>query len=270
MMDTGLADRLRYWLEPAGFPVVEVDGWQTRGRTYAAYAPKGALCHHTAGPAAGDKPSLGICINGRSDLPGPLCQVFGSRSLAAYVVAAGVANHAGPGGWHSLKGNQTVGGLELENTGHGDEPATERQKDFAARVLCALITAPGSPADPALCCQHFEWSTEGKIDFHDWLGSDLRARVATLLAHGPGASPVPQPSPPALYQEDEMVIYQRQNGPDATVQDSYLLHAGKLVYQSAHEVWLLASKGVPVVDHTSDKGWSALTKAYGQPVGPTV
>lgn len=195
MYDTGLADRLRTWLAPAGFQVVEVDGWQDRGRTYADFAPEGSVDHHTAGPLEGDAPSLGICINGRSDLPGPLCQVFGSRSLVAYVIAAGVANHAGGGSWDGLKGNQKVHGLELENCGDDREPLTERQADFAARIHCAFLTAPGSSSDAARTCQHFEW-TPTKIDFHDWPGNDLRRRVATLLAAGPLAGLKP-PAPPA-------------------------------------------------------------------------
>lgn len=193
MYDVGLADRLRYWLNPAGFQVVEVDGWQSRGRTYAAYDPDGSVNHHTAGALGSDAPSLGICINGRADLPGPLCQVFGSRSLVAYVVAAGVANHAGRGGWNGLTGNQKVAGLELENVGDAREPLYERQADFAARIHCAMITAPGSVSDPANSCQHFSWSTEGKIDFHDWPTADLEARVARLLAAGPGKPPPPPP-----------------------------------------------------------------------------
>lgn len=185
--DTGIADRLRAF----GLTVVEVDGWQQRGRTYADFAPLGSVNHHTAGPRNGDGPSLGICINGRSDLPGPLCNVFGSRSLVAYVVAAGVANHAGPGGWSGLKGNQRVFGLEMENAGTSADPGYEALYEFMATVHAALISGLGSP-DPALVCEHFEWSTQGKIDFHDWPGADLRARVARILA-AHGAPPLPPP-----------------------------------------------------------------------------
>lgn len=224
MMDTGLADRLRYWLEPAGFKVVEVDGWQTRGRTYAAYAPAGGVQHHTAGAlAGGDAPSLGIVINGRPDLPGPLAQVFGSRSLVAYVVAAGVANHAGRGGWNGLAGNPKVGGHEQEHDGGPDEPRSERLMDFCARVQCALITAPGSPADPANVCQHFEWSVEGKIDFYQWPGDDLRARVAALLVSGPGTPPPPP--------EDDM-----PPGPSTTSGLTF-------VKAPTNELWVLGDTG---------------------------
>jgi hypothetical protein len=44
------------------------------------------------------------------------------------------------------------------------------------------------------------------------------------------------------------------------------LHGGKLCFQDAHEVLLLASKGVPVIDHCTDKTWNNLVKTYGNPV----
>ena len=36
---------------------------------------EGVACHHTAGPPTGDTPSLNTVIYGRSDLPGPLCNL---------------------------------------------------------------------------------------------------------------------------------------------------------------------------------------------------
>ena len=90
--DTGIADRLR----AKGLNVVEVNGWRTRGAE--GFNPRGSVDHHTAGPRKGNAPSLGVCINGRADLPGPLCNVLVGRDGTCYVVAAGRANHAGAGG----------------------------------------------------------------------------------------------------------------------------------------------------------------------------
>src|SRR5262245_22934410 len=77
--DLGIATRLR----KAGLNVREVKGWEHRGRDFAgvspAFAPLGSVNHHTAGPpkSVGNlTPSLGIIINGRSDLPGPLANVY--------------------------------------------------------------------------------------------------------------------------------------------------------------------------------------------------
>lgn len=211
--DLDLANRLRTWLNPIGVGVVEIDGWQSRGRTYATFDPYGSVNHHTAGPRVGDQPSLGICINGRADLPGPLCNVHQARSDHVNVVAAGVANHAGSGSWQGLKGNQSVFGLEVEHCGYADEPFDARRLEISQRVHAAFLSGLGSP-NAVMQCQHYEWSTQGKIDFvKDLLpgGADgFRNAVATLLgggipAPGPGPSPTPPPSgdaPPWPYPND--------------------------------------------------------------------
>ncbi|MEO5837776.1 MAG: peptidoglycan-binding protein, partial [Acidimicrobiales bacterium] len=89
MRDTAIAQRLRN----AGLKVVEVDGWLTR--VSDSFDARGLVDHHTAGGRTGNAPSLNICINGRSDLPGPLCNVLIGRDGTCYVIAAGRANHAG-------------------------------------------------------------------------------------------------------------------------------------------------------------------------------
>lgn len=195
--DLELANRLRYWLNPIGVQVVEIDGWQSRGRTYATFDPYGSVNHHTAGSRVGVAPSLGICINGRSGLPGPLCNVHQQRNDVVNVVAAGVANHAGRGSWQGLSGNQKVFGLEVEHCGYSDEPFPERRLDISCRVNAAFLAGLTKP-DAVMQCQHFEWSTEGKIDFCKPLlpggAAGFRFRVAQLLANGPGGT-VPAPTP---------------------------------------------------------------------------
>lgn len=191
--DLDLLRRLHHWLDPIGVAVVEIDGWQTRGRTYATFNPHGTVNHHTAGPRTGDEPSLGICINGRSDLPGPLCNVHQARSDHVNLVAAGIANHAGGGGWMGLSGNQSVWGLEVEHCGYPDEPFPDRRYDISCRVHAAMLDGLPNP-DPGMNCQHFEWSDEGKIDFCQPLlpaAPTFRNRIAALFASGPGAEPEP-------------------------------------------------------------------------------
>src|SRR5580765_2739676 len=195
--DLDLANRLRTWLNPIGVQVVEIDGWQSRGRTYATFDPYGSVNHHTAGPRGGVAPSLGICINGRAGLPGPLCNVHQQRDDVVNVVAAGVANHAGRGGWQGLSGNQSVFGLEVEHCGYADEPFSERRLDISCRVNAAFLAGLTRP-DAVMQCQHFEWSTEGKIDFVRALlpggAAGFRFRVAQLLKSGPGGSVGPPQS----------------------------------------------------------------------------
>jgi hypothetical protein len=126
--DLSLADRMRR----TGLKVIECQGWQNRGN--ASLNARGSVNHHTAGPRQGDIPSLGVLINGRSDLPGPLCNVALSRSNVVYVVASGKANHAGSGEWKGLSGNSSVYGLEWENIGTSAEPTLQHQIDAMAKV----------------------------------------------------------------------------------------------------------------------------------------
>lgn len=165
--DTGIAGRLRAY----GLKVQEVAGWQTRGS--ATFHPRGSIDHHTASGLSGNAPSLGICTNGRSDLPGPLCQVLIGRDNTCYVIAAGRANHAGTGSYAGVTGNSNVYGVEHENTGIGNEPWREDQRLTAAKVHAALLDGRRG----GFVCQHKEW-TSRKIDKWDQSGPDMRSRVA--------------------------------------------------------------------------------------------
>jgi peptidoglycan hydrolase-like protein with peptidoglycan-binding domain len=180
--DTGIAQRLRNF----GLTVVEVNGWQTRGSD--AFNPRGSVDHHTAGPRRGNAPSLNVCINGRADLPGPLCNVLVGRDGTCYVVAAGRANHAGTGGWGGLSGNASVYGVERENVGDGSEPWTLQQYDTAARVHAALVSAAGGRAD--LVCGHKEWAPRRKVDAWGVDGNVMRQLVRDRLGR-----PAPAPTP---------------------------------------------------------------------------
>lgn len=150
------------WLPDAlrahGLTVHEVTGWQSRGSV--VFTPQGVVCHHTASAAGSDHPALGICVNGRSDLAGPLCNVLLARNGDCYIVASGRANHAGSGGWRGLSGNSSMLGIEAENNGVG-EPWPEHQIDAYHR-LCAAMCAGGG-FGPDTVCYHREW-TSRKID----------------------------------------------------------------------------------------------------------
>jgi hypothetical protein len=138
-MLTDLADACR----KSGLPVVEVDGWRTRGHGQFA-GVNSIVCHHTATAktAAGDYPSLRIVRDGRSDLPGPLSQLGLGRSGTVYVIAAGVAWHAGAtffprqDNWHSI-------GIEAEHDGLS--PWTPEQRDAYVRLVAALRDHYGIP-----------------------------------------------------------------------------------------------------------------------------
>lgn len=169
------------WLADAaratGHPVIEVSQWQTRGTTL--FAPKGLLWHHTAGPVAGDMPSLNILINGRAGLPGPLSQYGLGRSGTIYVVAAGRANHAGDGGWNGLTGNGSVIGIEAEHTGKSTTPWPAVQLDAYRKLSAQILTRLGTTVENM--CAHREWAPTRKVDPISLNMADERARVAALM-----------------------------------------------------------------------------------------
>ena len=166
-----------------GLHVIRQANWDLRGDP-DGFNPHGVVCHHTASNAtAGNAPSLGICINGRPDLPGPLCHVLLARDATAYVIASGRANHAGAGGWRGLSGNSSVLGIEVENNGVG-EPWTDQLLDAFARCCAALLEGMGDDTAD-YCCLHREWAPTRKIDpagpGFPQDGNAWRARVQAAL-----------------------------------------------------------------------------------------
>jgi len=125
----------------AGLDIVEVSGWEARGHG-ALKAVDTIVCHHTAGPSTGDHPSLGVVTSGRPDLAGPLCNLFLARSGTWYLVAAGLAWHAGAV-LTPTYGNGYSIGIEAEATGVSTWPAA--QLESYERGCAALAEWYGVP-----------------------------------------------------------------------------------------------------------------------------
>jgi len=119
MMLLDLVDAVR----SSGLFVVEEPGWRTRGHGPMS-SVQSIICHHTAGPATGDAPSLGVVRDGRGDLPGPLAHLVLARSGVVHVVAAGLCFHAGPT-FEPWQANANAVGIEAEATGHDAWPADQ-------------------------------------------------------------------------------------------------------------------------------------------------
>jgi hypothetical protein len=165
-----LADAIR----AEGVTVVEEPGWKTAGSS--SITPKVVVCHHTAS-GAGDAPALGIVKTGRSDVPGPLCNVLLSRSGVAHIVASGRSNNAGLGGWKGITGNSNTLGIEAENNGIG-EPWPAIQMESYVRICAAMARHERIPVTNVI--GHKEW-TNRKID-PTFNMTDFRTRVALRLA----------------------------------------------------------------------------------------
>lgn len=167
-------------LEDAGLKVAEQPGWRNRGRGDVG-PPKGVICHHTAGPATGIMPSLGIITNGRSDLPGPLAQLGLGRDGTFFVVAAGRANHAGAGLWEGVtSGNTNFIGIEAEYTGVAGDPWPAVQLDAYHRGVAAILKKIG--AEPIMCCGHKEYALpKGRKSDPDFDMGEFRRQVTAIM-----------------------------------------------------------------------------------------
>lgn len=153
----------------ADIPTRTIDGWETRGKT--TLTPRGLVVHHdVSNPTAASEAALRrIITNGRSDLPGPLYNVWVDRAGFAWIVGAGTANHAGSGGWRGVHGNSNMFGLCLANNGVG-EAHTPAQLSTAYKVTA--VVAETFSFDEQMVCGHKEWTTRKpdpfSIDMNDF------------------------------------------------------------------------------------------------------
>lgn len=139
MMLTQLADIAR----KTGYPVVEVAGWETRGRPGGMSGVRTVICHHTAnGGAKGNYPSLRVVRDGRTGLPGPLAQYGIGVDGTIYVIAAGKSNHAGVSRSVDYTNSYAVG-IEAEAVGVPGNTADwpPKQMDSFVRLCRALVEA---------------------------------------------------------------------------------------------------------------------------------
>ena len=161
-------------LQAAGLDVEAEPGWETRrGSKYSFdHRPGGTLgmiVHHTAAGGSADMPCRNICVNGRSDLKGPLVQFLLGRSGKLLLISQNRCNHAGKGSSEVRKdleagrditaefdagqgaynartlnrandwsgANGKYWGIEVENNGIGEEYSQAQMK--ALVKLCAAM-----------------------------------------------------------------------------------------------------------------------------------
>lgn len=148
---TWFADVLR----AAGLTVVEADGWKERGYEYAA-TPLGVICHETQGSATSTvQGELGVLINGRTGLPGPIAQLMIDRKGVWYVVASGRCNQVKTGWAGPLegKGNSYSFGIEAM---HGVS------EDWANKPAQYRSYVTGVAA----ICERMQWQPDGHVIGH--------------------------------------------------------------------------------------------------------
>jgi hypothetical protein len=178
-------------LRAAGLTVHEVAGWKTRGAD--SFGPvRGITCHHTAGSrTSSDAGEIGVLVNGRVGLSGPIAQLYLSRSGDWHVVASGHCNHnlVGWAGPNEGYGNDSLLGIEAQHSGDG-EPWTARQYDSYVRGVAALVRheasgwavtvgrvaghkehQPGAKSDPSFDMTAFRARVRSEID--SWEDDDM-------------------------------------------------------------------------------------------------
>ena len=174
-------------LADAGVAVQAVDGWERRGRE--GVDPRVLVDHHTASsPLSGNVPSLNIVVNGRGDIPGPLCNLLLGRDNIVRVIASGVSNNAGKGGYaaYGATHNRHCIGHEVEHCGTAAEPVRPEMLATLARIDAAICHH--LQWDSQRCIAHKEWAPRRKIDPY-WSQDDHRARVAQILNPPPPITP---------------------------------------------------------------------------------
>lgn len=147
-------------------------GWETRGNGLQGNY-EGCLVHHTASPSSAARPfpTRSVLIGGRSDLPGPLCNVAGpwcaDNDPLLHVIAAFPANHAGASGGRSMGPlpvsslfNPRVLGLEIDYA--GSTPMTGGQRRAALIFTRGTTSVLGRSTEYARA--HAETSITGKWD----------------------------------------------------------------------------------------------------------
>lgn len=196
-------DRYLAELRAQGLRVVEVAGARTRG-PFAVFAPRVHLRHHTAGAPTGEIGSLRTLLEGRSDLPGPLCTEALGRSNTVYLISVHGGNHAGKGGLFGYSGNGSASGTECENDGY--QPWQPGAEEAQAKIAAARHRACGT--DPGLTGDHKEWAPGRKPDAHTLSSARFR-QLTRLFYDSPGGTG------PTMSADDRAVAARLTDAADA-------------------------------------------------------
>jgi peptidoglycan hydrolase-like protein with peptidoglycan-binding domain len=173
-------------LRAAGLKVSEHGGWQDRGLGDMRNV-RGVMCHHTATPGQANMPTLNVLVRGHGSLRGPLAQLGLARDGTYFVIAAGRAQHAGPGRWRGVTaGNSSFIGIEAENSGLPGDRWPDVQMDAYARGVAALLNRMGAPVE--MCCGHKEYRLPaGHKNDPTFDMDEFRERVRGIM-NGTGAT----------------------------------------------------------------------------------
>jgi hypothetical protein len=195
-------------MRAAGLRVVEVDGWQQRGRPQT-YAPISVMEHHDASSTrSGNAGALPIIVNGRPGIPGPLSQWQVGRDGTWFLVAAGRANHAGAGG-PILGIPKDSGNRYCEGVDEPYSPRLHASLDLGLACLLAEIRRSTAQKIADWLLLHKTWAPGRKTDprhARSWRQGRIKDLLARWVTKTP---PTPAPAhahslPAQTVQEDDM------------------------------------------------------------------
>ena len=184
-----------------GYPVVETTGWRGRGHSDFRLI-EGVVDHHTA-DGAGEYPSMRVVTSGRAGLAGPLANYGLGRSGTIYVIADGVAWHAGASTWAGYRDlNDEFLGVEAESRGTIND-WTPEQRDCYPRLCAAICHYLRRGADRVAAHKEVCLPRGRKIDPAYWDMTQMRATVTWMLADPAHRIPRGAPATPPS-ASDEM------------------------------------------------------------------
>ncbi len=139
--------------------------WANYSGRPGTFAPRAMMRHHDVSPPSDVNGALEVCLRGRSDLPGPLCQWHTARDGKVVLLTDERANHGGAGGpWRGVpadSANAYIAGHEVANNGTG-EPYPAAQLEVVRLVdACFLIEIK---RDASWLLGHKEWAPGRKVD----------------------------------------------------------------------------------------------------------
>lgn len=166
-------NNLAHRLRAAGIEVIEDEGYRTRGHD-GPFNPVGVLNHHTGASAKAWSRSKRLAYarwmfrEGRSDLPGPICNGALGPDGEFYLGALGRSYHAGTaaasGTVKAGDGNTMYFGIEWMLSGFESIPA---EMMAAAITINAVITEEFTQTSVGTISCHYNTSVTGKWDIGD-------------------------------------------------------------------------------------------------------
>lgn len=215
-----------------GLTIKEAAGWTTRGRTWATFKPDYVVDHHTATTIDIDR----VLIEGRPDLPGPICQWAAHLDGVIVLIAAGLANHTGqaaPATNPTAYGIEATGPIPIGNTGADAFP----QYQAYATLNAAHRLMRGWPSSRQLGHKEICIPAGRKVDPMFDMAA-FRARTASLMEAAPELTP-------GLPKETDMFVLRCDPTSEQPARPLRLVSAQRFREINNNERGLLLDAGVP-------------------------